>query len=183
MDTPPLLTFGHGRLDAGELGDLVRGAGVRLVVDIRRFPGSRSNPAAQQEQLSALLAGRGVGYRWDERLGGRRTLTAEEDSAAPDTWWQVRQFRAYAGWSRSPEFRAGLGELLAEVAQGGTAVMCSESVWWRCHRRLVADIVTCEYGIPVQHLMPDGRLRGHRPSEGARRGPDGRLVWDGERPG
>lgn len=179
MAPPPLLTFGHGRLGGDELGDLVRHAGIRLMVDIRRYPASRTVPAANEGRLRTLLAERGTGYRWDERLGGRRTLTAEERAASPDSWWQVDQFRAYAAWTRSPEFRAGLAELLADVERGGTAVLCSESVWWRCHRRLVADVVSLEHGIQVLHLMPDGRLREHRPSAGARPGPDGRLVWDG----
>lgn len=173
-----LLTVGHGVLDDQQLGDLLVGAGVERLVDVRRFPGSRNNPAAGRPALEELAAARGFGYRWEERLGGRRRLTAEEQETNPDTFWRVPQFRAYAGWTRSPEFRAGLDQLLEELATARTAVMCSEAVWWRCHRRLVADVVQVEHDVPVLHLMHDGRRRPHPVSEGARVGADGRLVWD-----
>ena len=175
-----MLTFGHGRLDRDELGDLLTGAGVDLVVDVRRFPGSRSNEAASRGAVPDLLEERGIGYRWDGRLGGRRNLTAAEDAASPDTWWRVKAFRAYAGWTRSEDFRAGLADLLADEATGRTvAIMCSEAVWWRCHRRIVSDVGLGEHGVEVGHLMHDGRVTTHELSEGARAGDDGRLVWDG----
>ena len=75
-----------------------------------------------------------------------------------DDWWTVRQFAAYAAHTRTPEFTAALDEVLAEAATADVAVMCSESVWWRCHRRLIADVAVLGRGVPVQHLMPDGRL-------------------------
>ncbi|HSP60158.1 MAG TPA: DUF488 domain-containing protein [Ornithinimicrobium sp.] len=177
---PGLLTFGHGTLDSPGLAHLVRDAGIALVVDVRRFPGSRTNPAAKRPALEETFGQVGVGYRWDERLGGRRRLTPEQRADNPDTWWRVEQFRAYAAWTRAPEFRAGLADLLGDLAadpRGRTAVMCSEAVWWRCHRRIVADVVLGEHGASVGHLMHDGRVDPHSLSEGARRGPDGRLVW------
>lgn len=180
---PALLTFGHGTLDTPGLASLVRDAGISLVVDVRRYPGSRTNPAAKRPALEETLGGLGVGYRWDERLGGRRRLTAEERAHNPDTWWRVEQFRAYAGWTREPEFREGLVDLMTELSgdlRGRTAVMCSEAVWWRCHRRLVADVVLGEHQAPVGHLMHDGGVTPHSLSEGARHGPDGRLVWPGD---
>ena len=175
---PVLLTVGHGTLDAEGLAELLRQAGVERLVDVRRFPGSRSNPAARRPALEELTAHAGIGYRWDERLGGRRRL--DRDEPVVDPWWRVEQFRAYAAWTRSPDFRAGAAELLEDVGAARTAVMCSESVWWRCHRRLVADVVLGEHGIPVLHLMHDGRLTPHTLSEGARTGDDGHLVWDGD---
>ncbi len=173
-----LVTLGHGRLDRQELADLIRGARLERVIDIRRFPGSRVNDAATRESLTSLLAALGVDYRWDERLGGRRHLRAAQDADSPDGWWRVRAFRAYAGWTRSADFRAGLADLLDDVDAARTAVLCSESVWWRCHRRLVADVATIEHSVAVAHLMPDGRLSPHQPSDGARRDPAGHLVWD-----
>lgn len=173
-----LLTVGHGTLDDRQLGDLLVGAGVGRLVDVRRYPGSRANPAAQPAALEALAAERGFDYRWDERLGGRRELSPEERSTNPDTFWQVPQFRAYAGWTRSTEFRAGLEQLLEELPLARTAVMCSETVWWRCHRRLIAEVVQLETGTPALHLMHDGRRRPHPVSPGARLGEDGRVVWD-----
>ena len=172
----PLLTFGHGRLRADELVALVTGAGIACVVDVRRFPGSRANEAAARGVVPALLAEAGVGYRWDERLGGRRHLRKDEPS--PDTWWQVAAFRAYAAWTRTPDFAAGFADLLTDVARTRTAVMCSESVWWRCHRRIISDVAVLGHGVEVEHLMHTGALVAHRPSEGARLTDEGRLVWD-----
>lgn len=175
-DGPALLTLGHGTLDSDGLGALLEGAGVRRLVDVRRFPGSRNNPAAKRPALEELTHSLGIEYRWDERLGGRRRLDA--DAPRLDTWWRVTQFQAYAAWTRTPDFRAGLADLLHDIPAARTAVMCSESVWWRCHRRLVADVVQVEHEVPVLHLMHDGRLTPHGPSEGARVGEDGWLVWD-----
>lgn len=176
----PLLTLGHGRLSSTELGDLLTGAGVEHLVDVRRFPGSRANEAAAKGRVPQLCAERGIAYRWEERLGGRRRLTTDEDAASPDTWWRVAAFRAYAAWTRSTDFRAGAAELAAEVATSRVAIMCSESVWWRCHRRIISDVLQLGHGVPVEHLMPSGELREHPVSAGARLGEDGHLVWDGE---
>ena len=94
-----------------------------------------------------------------------------------DDWWTVAQFAAYAAHTRTAEFTAALDEVLAEAGSSTVAVMCSESVWWRCHRRLVADVAVLGRRVPVAHLMPDGRLTPHRPSEGAVLGDDGEVRW------
>ncbi len=114
-------------------------------------------------------------YRSDVRLGGRRRLPAGAPSADP--WWTVEAFRAYAAHTRSEEFAAGLADLLADLGSSRTAVMCSESVWWRCHRRLIADVAVLLHGVEVRHLMPDGALRPHEPSAGARVA-GGQVFWD-----
>lgn len=165
-----LLTVGHGTSTAQELADRLTGAGVELLVDVRRFPGSRRHPHLSREALEQSLP---VDYRWEERLGGRRPLPPD----SPDVAMRNASFRGYAAWMRTDDFRSALAEVLAEPRL--SAVMCSESVWWRCHRRLVADVVLAEHAVPVLHLMHDGRLTPHSVSEGARTGPDGRLVWDG----
>nr|WP_274607005.1 DUF488 domain-containing protein [Agrococcus sp. KRD186] len=163
-----MLTFGHGRLDGEGLRTLLAGAGVELVVDIRRFPGSRANPAASRDAIEQELGTGGIDWRWEERLGGRRRLTKEQDAASPDGWWRVAAFRAYAEWTRTPEFAAGLAAVLADAGERRTAVMCSEAVWWRCHRRVVADVASVLHGAEVLHLMHDGSLRPHPVSETAR---------------
>jgi len=171
----PLLTVGHGPDDRNRLGARLTGASVQAVVDVRRFPGSRSNPDVARDALAAWLPAAGIGYRWEERLGGRRRLPPGEPVA--DGWWTVAQFAAYAAHTRTPEFTAALDEVLAEAAGAVVAVMCSEFVWWRCHRRLIADVAVLWRSVPVAHLMPDGRLADHRPSEGAVPGPDRLLTW------
>lgn len=167
--------MGHGTLSTQSLGDLLTAAGVTGVVDVRRFPASRRQPHLARDVLGPALAEHGLSYRWDERLGGRRSLP--RDQPVVDVWWTVLAFRAYAAHTRTDAFLAGLGELLGDVERGPVAVLCSEAVWWRCHRRLVADVVLA-HGVAVRHLMPDGRLVDHRLSPGARLRSDGCLVWD-----
>jgi uncharacterized protein (DUF488 family) len=173
----PLLTVGHGPDDRIALAERLTGAAVGLLVDVRRFPGRRNIPDVRREALAEWLPDAGIGYRWEERLGGRRSLPKGEPVA--DAWWTVAQFAAYAAHTRTPEFAAALDEVLAEASAGTVAVMCSESVWWRCHRRLIADVAVLGRGVPVTHLMPDGRLRPHEPSAGAVLGPDGAVRWPG----
>ena len=170
-----LLTVGHGTHDRAGLAALLSGAGVDLVVDIRRFPGSRTHADLRREALETWLPDAGIGYRWEERLGGRRTLPQGEPVV--DDWWTVAQFAAYAAHTRTREFATALDEVLAGSRDAVVAVMCSEYVWWRCHRRLIADVAVLGRGVPVQHVMPDGRLADHRPSEGAVVDVDGAVSW------
>jgi len=170
-----LLTVGHGPQRRDALGSRLAGAGISGLVDVRRFPGSRNNPDVQRERLEEWLPALGVGYRWDERLGGRRRLPPGDP--VEDGWWTVAQFAAYAAHTRTPEFATALVEVLAAAERDVVAVMCSESVWWRCHRRLIADVAVLGRGVPVTHLMPDGRLTPHRPSEGAALGADDQIRW------
>src|SRR6185312_5261624 len=108
VDPMELITLGHGRLDRDELGALLGSAGVDLLVDVRRYPGSRANPDVARDALAGWVPELGVGYRWEERLGGRRRV----DGDSPDSWWQVEQFRAYAAHTRTAEFTAAFDELL-----------------------------------------------------------------------
>ncbi|HET6635444.1 MAG TPA: DUF488 domain-containing protein [Streptomyces sp.] len=174
MPASPLLTFGHGTADRDRLTALLRDAGVRCVVDVRTAPGSRRNPDVGRDAMSEWLPEAGIGYRWDKRLGGFRRAAPD----APDTFWHNASFRGYAGHTRSPDFLAAMDELLTESAGTPTTVMCSESLWWRCHRRLIADFAVLARDRPVRHLAHDGRLTGHEPTPGARLRPDGLLVYD-----
>jgi uncharacterized protein (DUF488 family) len=107
-----------------------------------------------------------VVYHWEPRLGGRRHLPAGEDDGR-DGWWRVEAFRAYAAHMRTDEFRAGLADLLGRADDRLTAIMCSESLWWRCHRRLVSDAVVLLHGWSVDHLGHDRRLTEHVPPAAA----------------
>nr|WP_274378284.1 MULTISPECIES: DUF488 domain-containing protein [unclassified Nocardioides] len=176
-----MLTVGHGTASQDELTELLTGGGVGLVVDVRRFPGSRRHPHVATDRLERWLPAAAVAYRWEPRLGGRRRVPPDERDADP--WWRVEAFRAYAAYTRTEEFREAMDGLLTEVsarADASTAVMCSESLWWRCHRRLIADVAVLLHGVPVLHLWHDGRRTEHVPAAGARVTPDG-LRYDGDR--
>jgi uncharacterized protein (DUF488 family) len=173
-----LLTFGHGTASEEEMLGILRGAGVGLVVDVRRFPGSRRHPHVATAELERWLPAGGVDYRWAPALGGRRRIPADQPDADP--WWRVEAFRAYAAYTRTTEFRDGMLALLADVAArppASVAIMCSETVWWRCHRRIVSDVAVLLHDLPVRHLGHDGRTTEHVPSAGARVAPDG-LRYD-----
>ena len=167
-------TFGHGTASQEELLDRLRGAGVELVVDVRIAPGSKRHPHASRDALAVWLPEGGLAYRWEKRLGGFRKLAAD----SPDVALRNESFRAYAGHMRSTDFADAIDQLFEEAAEANVAVMCSESVWWRCHRRLVADFLELARGVGVEHLLPDGRLDRHVPTDGVRRREDGLLVYD-----
>jgi uncharacterized protein (DUF488 family) len=174
---PGLLTVGHGTLDRVGLQRLLLDAAVNLVVDVRRYPGSRRNPDVRREALQRWLPAAGIEYRWDEGLGGRRHLSS---GVAPiDTWWTETAFQAYAAHTRSDEFAAGMADLLAAVATRQVAIMCSETLWWRCHRRLIADVAVLAHQMPVNHLLPSGHREPHQLAAGARLREDRHIVWDG----
>jgi uncharacterized protein (DUF488 family) len=160
----PLLTVGHGTHPADEFARLLHGTGVASLVDVRIGPGSRRSPQFQRAVLEHWLPESDVAYRWERRLGGFRKLPPD----SPDIALRNESFRAYAAHMRTPDFRAAVADLLEDATRRRTVIMCSESVWWRCHRRLVADVIVLVHDTPVQHVMPDGRLADHRPTDGVR---------------
>lgn len=175
-----LLSYGHGTADAAEILEQLHGADVDLVVDVRSYPGSRRNPHVARERMTEWLPAGGIDYVWSgEQLGGRRKMTPD---AAQDTVWRHPAFRSYAAWMRTPEFGAGIERLLQLASQQTVAFMCSETVWWKCHRRMIADFLTVARGVEVRHLMHDGRTPVHTPLDGCRLRPDGLLVYDGGQP-
>jgi uncharacterized protein (DUF488 family) len=169
-----LVTFGHGTASADRIAELLLEAEVAAVVDIRIAPGSRRNPHVARSELERWLPERGIGYRWEKRLGGFRSAAPD----SPDTAWREAAFRGYAAHMRSAGFLAAIAEVLDQTASQRTAVMCSESLWWRCHRRLVADFASTAREVPVGHLMHHGRLVAHQPTPGLRLRDDGLLVYD-----
>ncbi|HET8614448.1 MAG TPA: DUF488 domain-containing protein [Actinomycetales bacterium] len=170
-----LLTVGHGTLTAEAFGSLLRDADVALLVDVRSFPGSRAHPQFKREAMEQWLPDAGTAYRWEPRLGGRRRLP--KNQPVVDTWWRVEAFRAYAAYTRTPEWADGFASLLADLGEQRVAVCCSEAVWWRCHRRLIADVVSLTQPVDVLDLAHDGRLTPHPVAEGARV-VDGVVRWD-----
>lgn len=173
-----LFTVGHGTADADELLARLAQGQVASVVDVRTAPGSRRSPHLARDALAEWLPAAGLGYRWEPRLGGFRRAAPD----SPDVVLRNASFRGYAGHLRTPDARDALAALVADARSTPTAVMCSETVWWRCHRRLIADAVELLSGTMVCHLLP-GRVAPHRLTEGVRvaRADDGgeALVYDG----
>lgn len=169
-----LFTVGHGTASEDELVERLAPAGIRLVIDVRIGPGSRRNPHLGRDALQRWLPERGIDYRWEKRLGGFRKL----DPDSPDVALRNESFRAYAGHMRTPEFLDAVDIVLADAASRPTAVMCSETVWWRCHRRLISDFAVLARGVDIRHLMPSSQPRPHSLTDGARLRDDGLLVYD-----
>lgn len=168
-----LLTVGHGTLPADELATLLLAHDVALLVDVRSYPGSRRHPQFGRVEMERWLPDAGVAYRWERRLGGRRPVRADSVNVV----LRNEAFRGYADHMASGEFRTALGEVMAEASARRTAVMCSESLWWRCHRRLLSDAATLLGGASVAHLMHDGRTVPHPLTDGVRRDGD-QVVYD-----
>lgn len=176
-DAAELLTVGHGTAGEEELAGLLRDAAIESVVDVRRFPGSRRHPHVARERLESWLPAAGIEYRWEERLGGRRSGTP----GSAHTGLRNPSFRAYADHMGTAEFGAAVDGLLGEARRRRVAVMCSESLWWRCHRRLIGDYVALLTDVSVRHLLHDGRLVDHHPTDVARVAA-GVLLYDGGQP-
>ena len=177
-----LITVGHGLLDAETFATRLRDAGVVSVIDVRTAPGSRRNPAFGRAELERWLPENGSAYRWEARLGGFRRPV----DRSPNLALRHSGFRGYADHMRTEQFAAALDGVLTDARltalsgdSGLTTVMCSESVWWRCHRRLLADAAVLLRGAEVRHLMHDGRVVPHQITAGARVGSDGLIVYDG----
>jgi uncharacterized protein (DUF488 family) len=168
-----LLTVGHGTAGQAEFAELLTGAGIQALVDVRIAPGSRKFPHFGKDQLAQWLPAAGVAYRWEKRLGGFRKLPPD----SPDVALRNDSFRAYAAYMRSAEFSAALGELIRQAAEQTVVIMCSETVWWRCHRRLIADHALLLDGADVRHLMPGGKLAPPQPISGVRVAGN-ELVYD-----
>lgn len=169
-----IYTIGHGTATAEELADRLHGQGVSQLVDIRSFPGSRHNPQFGREEMERWVPETGIDYRWVQDLGGRRRSVEESRHVA----WRHPAFRSYADYMETDAFGHGLSELLVVADEAPTAIMCSESVWWRCHRRMVADHLVLVEQIQVRHIMPNGTLSDHPPLPEARV-EGNNLVYDG----
>ena len=165
-----LLSVGHGTASAEELAALLDGAGVERLVDVRTAPGSRRLPHFRREAMERWLPAAGIAYRWERELGGWR----KPDPASVNPVLRHPAFRGYADYMRTPPFWAALDGVLAEAATTPTVVLCSERLWWRCHRRLLADAAVLARDVDVRHLGHDGRLTSHQLTEGVRR--DGDLL-------
>jgi uncharacterized protein (DUF488 family) len=166
-----IFTIGHGARAADELVACLTEAGVQTLVDVRRFPGSRRHPQFNREGLERTLTGAGIAYRHAEALGGRRSGGAEFECI------RVAAFRGYAAWMRTDDFAGALADALA---QPEPCFMCAETLWWRCHRRLIAELLDAR-GHEVVHLLRPGHSDRHRRWEPISETRDGVLYLCGER--
>jgi uncharacterized protein (DUF488 family) len=168
-------TVGHGTLVSDAFTSLLDGAQIKCVVDVRSFPGSRHNPQFGRQEMERWMSAASIGYVWMPNLGGRRRPVEGSKHVA----LRHLSFRAYADYMVTPDFLAGVEALVTLADESRTAVMCSESVWWRCHRRLLADYLVLVKRVNVDHLMHDGRLSPHFLTDGVRLDGGG-LIYDVE---
>ena len=146
-------TIGHGTRATDGLAALLTAAGAATVIDVRRYPTGRRQPRFARERLEADLPALGIGYEWwGEALGGRRPMPV---ASTTESSWRSHGFIAYAAYIRSDAFRTALAALEARARAGeALAVMCAETRWWRCHRRLIADALVFD-GFAVRHLIDE----------------------------
>lgn len=170
-----LYTIGHSNRPLEEFLALLEAHAIRCIADVRAFPSSRHWPHFNREPLAAALDAQGIRYLWIPALGGRRRGTPRADS--PHTAWTVAAFRNYADHTGTEEFAQGFDQLLAAARAQRTAFMCAEALYWRCHRRLIADRLLV-VGHQVLHIESRARAVAHRLPDFARV-VDGRIIYDG----
>jgi uncharacterized protein (DUF488 family) len=170
----PIFTIGHSTRSIPEFVDVLRSGPADFVVDVRTVPKSRRNPQYNEDALPDELASYQVGYARIAALGGLRGKSLDIP-AQVNAYWQNQSFHNYADYALSAEFSAALDELDALSLERRCAIMCAEAVWWRCHRRIIADYLL-KRGRDVRHLMGNGRATPARLTPGAEMA-DGKLVY------
>ena len=176
-----IYTIGHSTRTTDELIALLRENGVDLLVDVRTVPRSRFNPQFDTDALPEPLADAGIGYRHIAALGGLRHRPKDAPPTR-NTLWRNDAFRNYSDYATSDTFRVGLAELHDLAREHRCAIMCAEAVWWRCHRRIVADYLLAG-DAPVAHIMGAGKIEPARLTPGALPQPDGTILYSAEATG
>ena len=146
-----LYTIGHSTRTTRELIEALRAHAIDTLVDIRSITRSRTNPQFNRDRLARAMRRAGITYVWQRDLGGRRPRSKIADPAR-NAGWRVAAFHNYADYAETPEFAAGLDALVARAREDTCAIMCAEAVWWRCHRRIVADYAMLR-GLRVMHVF------------------------------
>lgn len=170
-----LLTFGHGTLGQDEIVELIRRANIKRVVDVRTVPKSRAHPWVWGERMAEWVPEQAEAeYLWERDLGGFRTPRP----ASHHTVLRNPAFRGYADYMETERFLSALERLVNLLPARVTAAMCSETLWWRCHRRLISDAAVLLHGVDVVHVTAKGKPTAHVLTDGVRR-IDGTLRYDG----
>jgi hypothetical protein len=170
----PFFTVGHSTLAIEEFVTLLTDLDIELVADVRTVPRSRKNPQYNRDVLPATLSAFKLGYIHLPELGGLRSHRPVPPNV--NGFWQNESFHNYADYAMSDDFRAGLRKLREIGHAQRSAVMCAEAVWWRCHRRIIADYLVAA-GETVIHILAKGRTEPARMTEAAVPGPDGALIY------
>jgi uncharacterized protein (DUF488 family) len=173
----PFYTIGHGTRPLGQFADLLRGAEVTLVADVRSVPRSRTNPQYNRDRLPQSLAASHIGYEHIAALGGLRGRHREIPSEV-NAFWQNESFHNYADYAMSGSFRAGLTRLRELSREQCCVIMCAETLWWRCHRRIIADYLLAA-GDAVFHILGHGHTEPALMNEAARLHSSGCLSYPG----
>ena len=173
-ETMPYLTIGHSTRGVEELVSLLREGGADLVADVRTVPRSRTNPQFNADTLPGRLAEDGILYRHLPKLGGLRGH--RKDAPSPNGLWRNASFRNYADYAMTGPFAEGLAELRALAARHSCAIMCAEVLWWRCHRRIIADYLLAG-GEPVLHILGPRHIEPATMTRGALPQADGTLLY------
>jgi uncharacterized protein (DUF488 family) len=170
----PIFTIGHSTRTIAEFVEILRGASVDLVIDVRSVPRSRTNPQYNFDVLGDELDPFQIAYERIPELGG---LRGHSRDVPPETnaFWENGSFHNYADYALSDAFKSGLSQLLSTADERRSAIMCAEAVWWRCHRRIIADYLLLN-GRNVVHLMGDARTEPARMTPAAKER-DGHLVY------
>jgi uncharacterized protein (DUF488 family) len=171
----PFFTIGHSTRPVQEFVELLEGAQIGCVVDVRSVPRSRTNPQYNCDVLPQTLAQFQIGYEHIAALGGLRPRTQD---VPPDVnaFWQNQSFHNYADYTLTPPFHRGLARLRALGHERRCAIMCAEAVWWRCHRRIIADYLIAA-SETVFHILGKDRIEPARMTDAAKPRPDGSLTY------
>jgi uncharacterized protein (DUF488 family) len=171
----PIYTIGHSTHTIEDFVALLRQVEITLLADVRTIPRSRANPQFNADLLPASLEEAGISYRHLPALGGLRHRP-KSAGPSPNMFWRVAAFRNYADYAMTAPVRAGLEELRGLARTDCCAIMCAEAVWWRCHRRIIADYLLAA-GVPVMHIMGRHHVDPAQMTPGARVQPDGTLLY------
>jgi uncharacterized protein (DUF488 family) len=166
-------TVGHSTHTIEEFIDMLRHHQIEILVDVRHFPGSRRFPHFNKIAMHDALVAAGIRYEHLVELGGRRPIHPDSHNVA----WRNASFRAYADYMETPPFHEGVDRLLEIASSGRTALMCSEAVWWRCHRSMIADYLKA-MGVHVFHILGTKKVQEH-PYTSAAQLVDGHLSYQG----
>lgn len=176
----PFFTVGHSTRPLDEFLSLLSAHAIEVVVDVRKLPGSRRYPQYDEDALREELAGVGLRLARIEALTGRRPVSKTVPFQV-NAWWRNRSFHNYADHALSPAFREALSELRELGAAHRAAIMCSEAVWWRCHRRIIGDHLLA-HGDEVRHLMDETHAMPAELSDGAHVADDLAVTYPGDPP-